>query len=75
MSKPILYLYRGERTWMLCEDIPEEEGQRSSPFTATPVLREVAVETALPIVQAELPGYEVRILNWHRPKRDYSPPT
>jgi len=34
----------------------------------------VDVEAALRIVQAELPGYEIRVLNWYRPKREYSPP-
>jgi len=34
----------------------------------------VDVETALQTVRAEFPGYDIRVLNWYRPKRDYSPP-
>ena len=59
---------------MVSEDIPEDEGGRSAPATATPLLRDVDVETALQTVQAELPGYDIRVLNWYRPKRDYSTP-
>jgi len=73
MPKPIRYLYRGERTWMVCEEIPEDEGVQLSRSTSTLVPREVDVETALQMVQAELPGYDIRVLNWHRPKRDYAP--
>ncbi len=74
MPKPILYLYRGEHTWMVSEDIPEDEGRGSSRSAVISVLREVDVETALQIVQAELPEYEIRVMNWYRPKRDYPPP-
>ncbi len=74
MPKPILYLYRGEHTWMVSEDIPEDESGGSARSTATRLLRELDVETALRIVQAELPDYDIRVLNWHRPKRDYAPP-
>ena len=73
MPKPIFYLYRGEHTWMVCPDIPEDEGGRSM-STATPLLRDVDVATALRTVQGELPGYDIRVLNWYRPKRDYTPP-
>jgi hypothetical protein len=55
---------------MLCQD-PEDQSGRS---TSTPLLREVDVETPLQTVQAELPAYDIRVLNWHRPKRDYTPP-
>ncbi len=74
MPKPILYLYRGERTWMLSRDIPDD-GECP---TATPILlsrglelpRELGVETALNRARAARPGYEIRVMNWHRPKRD-----
>ncbi len=74
MPKPILYLYRGERTWMLSRDIPED-GECP---TATPILlpgglelpRELDVENALKRARAARPGYEIRVMNWHRPKRD-----
>ena len=62
MPKPILYLFRGERTWMVSQDIADDAGMRSC-FTATPLLRDVDVETALQTMQAELPGYEIRVLN------------
>ena len=75
MPKPILYLYRGEHTWMVSSDIPEDEGGQAACATATRLLRDVGVETALQTVQAELPEYDIRVLNWYRPKRDYSPPT
>ncbi len=55
---------------MVSEDIPEDEGGRSPRSCATGILRELDVETALQIVQAELPDYDIRVLNWHRPKRD-----
>ncbi len=55
---------------MVSEDIPEDEGGGSSRSAVISVLREVDVETALQIVQAELPEYEIRVMNWHRPKRD-----
>jgi hypothetical protein len=74
MSKPILNLFRGERTWILSRDIPYD-GECP---TATPILmprgselpRELDVETALKRARAERPGYEIRVMNWHRPKRD-----
>lgn len=72
--KPILYLCRGERTWLLSQDIAEEEGSRPY-FTATQISRDVDGETALRIVQAELPDYDIRVMNWQRPKRDNTPET
>jgi hypothetical protein len=75
--KPIQYLFRGETVWMLSlRGIPEDEelkGPRRAEapvIVATAVRREVDVETALRFVQAQHPTAEVRILNWHRPKRD-----
>ncbi len=44
-----------------------------SHFTAINLPYDVDVETALRVVQAELPDYDIRVLNWDRPKRDYSP--
>ncbi len=74
MSKPILYLFRGERTWLLSQGI-SEDGEYP---TATPILlpgglelpRGLDVETALKRARAARPGYEIRVMNWHRPKRD-----
>ncbi len=43
-------------------------------FTTVPLPDEVDVEIALRMVQAEFPDYDIRVLNWDRPKRDYSPP-
>ncbi len=42
----------------------------------TTILRpdDVDVENALRMVQAEVPDYDIRVLNWHGPERDYSPP-
>lgn len=74
MAKPIVYLYRGDHTGMVSPDIPKDEGGRVSRATATRLLRDVDVETALQAVRVELPGYDIRVLNWYRPKRDYSPP-
>jgi hypothetical protein len=73
--KPILYLFRGETVWMLStKGIPEEDDLRrgggADGVVATTVPRNVEVESALRLVQAEHPGQEVRIMNWHRPKRD-----
>ncbi len=69
MPRPIRYLYRGEHTWMVSDDIPEDEGGRSPRSCATPILCEVDGDAALQTVQADLPGYEIRVLNWYRPKR------
>ena len=46
----------------------------ASRATAPPFIRNVDVETAPQAVRVELPGYDIRVLNWYRPKRDYSPP-
>ncbi len=43
-------------------------------FTTIPLPRDVDVETALRVVQAEFPDYDIRVLNWDRPKLDYGPP-
>jgi hypothetical protein len=59
---------------MLSQEVPEDETRWSARSTATRLLRELDVETALRIVQAELPDYDTQVLNWHRPKRDYPPP-
>jgi len=69
MPKPIVYLCRGSRTWLLSEDITDGEGARSY-ITATQVPRDVDVETALRMVQDEFPEYDIRVLNGYRLKRD-----
>ena len=74
MPKPILYLFRGEQAWLLSPAFPED-GQRP---TAAPILlpgglelpRGLDVEAALTRARAVRPGYEIRVMNWHRPKRD-----
>jgi hypothetical protein len=74
MPKPLLYLFRGEQAWMLSRDIPDD-GECP---TATPALlpgglefpRELEVEAALKRARAARPGYEIRVMNWHRPKQD-----
>ncbi len=63
LPKPIAYLCRGERTWLLSQDIPDPEGTRPY-FTATQIPRDVDGETALRMVQAEFPEYATRVLNW-----------
>jgi hypothetical protein len=73
MPKPIVYLFRGDRTWMVSQDIADDGGVRSQ-FIPTLLPRDVNVETALQTVRAELPDYDVHVLNWHRPPRDSSPP-
>lgn len=73
MPKPIRSLCRGERTWVLCREIPEDEHARPYRPTATALPRDVEVEDALAKVQSQLPEDEIRVLNWHRPKRGYAP--
>jgi hypothetical protein len=73
MSKRIVYLCRGKRTWLLSQEIADGEGVRSH-FTAIKLPHDVDVETALRVVQAEFPDYDIRVLNWDRPKLDYAPP-
>ncbi len=73
MPKRIVYLCRGNRTWLLSQEIAEGEGVRSH-FTAIKLPHDVDVETALRVVQAEFPDYDIRVLNWDRPKLDYAPP-
>jgi hypothetical protein len=59
---------------MLSQEVSEEETRWSARSTATGLRRELDEETALQIVQTELPDYGILVLNGHRPKRDYSPP-
>jgi hypothetical protein len=73
MPKPIVYLCRGERTWLLSQEIADPEGSRPY-FTATRISRDADVETALRMVQAEFPDYDIRVLNWDPPKLDNAPP-
>ncbi len=75
MPKPIVYLFRGTAVWMLAtRGIPEEEdlqvGVAADGVVPTSVPRDVDIESALRRVQAQYHDREVRILNWHRPKRD-----
>jgi len=77
LTKRTLYLFRGETVWMLSlRGIPEDEdltprSLASSPTTVpTAIPRDVEVEAALRTVQGQHPDAEVRILNWHRQKRD-----
>ena len=73
MPKPIVYLCRGNRTWLLSQDISDDKGVRPY-ITATRVPRDVDVKTALRMVQAEFPDYDIRLLRWERPQRDSPPP-
>ncbi len=73
MPKRIVYLCRGKRTWLLCQEIADGEGVRSH-LTAIKLPYDVDVQTALRMVQAELPDYDIRVLNWHCPTLDYAPP-
>ena len=77
MTKRTLYLFQGETVWVLSlHGMPEDADLKprtlaSSPTTVpTAIPRDVEVETALRTIQAQHPDAEVRILNWHRPKRD-----
>jgi hypothetical protein len=77
MPTPVLYLFRGKSTWQVSlRGIPEEEnlgsGGSVDPLTAVPTAlpRHMDVEAALQATRALYPAHEVRILNWHRPKRD-----
>ena len=77
MTKRTLYPFRGETVWMVSlRGIPEDEVLKarslaSSPTTVpTAIPREMEVEAALRTVQAQYPDADVRILNWHRQKRD-----
>lgn len=61
------------------QGMPEEEDMRDSPAGSrptavpTPFTRDADVEVVLKEVQARNPACYVRVLNWHRPKRDYLP--
>jgi hypothetical protein len=77
MAKPTLYLFRGRSTWQVSRlGMPEDEdllsGAVANPRTAvpTPFPREMDVEAALRATRNLYPTHDVRILNWHRPKRD-----
>lgn len=73
MSKSILYLFRGEHAWMLSAAIPEDGECPTSTTISFPGLpRGLDVEAALKRARAARPGYEIRVMNWHRPKRDLS---
>lgn len=73
MAKPILYLFRGGRNWMLSRESRDDEGMQPARCTAILLLREVDVEAALQRVQAALPAYDIRVLNWQRPELDHPP--
>ena len=73
MPKPIVYLFRGNQTWMVSQDVADDGGVRSR-LIPTLLPRDVNVETALQAVRAELPDYDIRVLNWNRPQRDSSLP-
>jgi hypothetical protein len=78
VKKPTLYIFRGEKSWMISfRGMPEEEDMRDfmagSPpgVVATRFERDTDVEVVLKDVKAWNPAYEVRLLNWDRPKRDW----
>lgn len=80
MKKQTLYIFRGQEFWMISfQGMPEEEDLRNSPedclpgVVATQFARDADVEVVLKEVKAKNPAYEVRLLNWDRPKRDYQP--
>jgi hypothetical protein len=73
MPKRIVYLCRGKRTRLLSQEIADGEGVRSH-FTAIKLPYDVDVETALRMVQAEFPDYDIRVLKWHLHELDYAPP-
>jgi hypothetical protein len=77
VAQPIVYLYRAKSVWQVSlRGIPEEHdlgpGGPPDPLTAvpTPLPRDMDVETALRSTRGVYPTHEIRILNWHRPKRD-----
>jgi hypothetical protein len=77
VATPILYLFRGKTVWQVSlRGIPEENdfgpGGPTDSLTvvSTPFTRDMDVEGALRATRALYPDHEVRILNWHRPKRD-----
>jgi hypothetical protein len=77
MAKPILYLFRGKAVWQVSlRGFPEDDdfapGGPTDSLTAvsTPFPRDLDVEAALRATRVLHPDHEVRILNWHRPKRD-----
>jgi hypothetical protein len=80
VKKPTLYIFRGKEFWMISSrGMPEEEDLRNSPegslpgVVATRFARDADVEMVLKEVKVTNPAYEVRLLNWDRPKRDYQP--
>jgi hypothetical protein len=53
------------------DEEPKPRSRASSPtMVPTAISRDVDVEQPLRAVQGQHPDAEVRILNWHRPKRD-----
>jgi hypothetical protein len=77
MANPTLYLFRGKSTWQVSlHGMPEDEDLLSGAVAKrriavpTPFPREMDVETALRATRNLHPTHDVRILNWHRPKRD-----
>ncbi|MGH7408726.1 MAG: hypothetical protein ACREKF_12060 [Candidatus Methylomirabilales bacterium] len=80
MKKPILYIFRGDKSWMISfQGMPEEDDMQDflaglrPGVVATRFARDTDVEVVLKEVKAKNPAYEVRLLNWDRPKRDYVP--
>ncbi len=77
MAQAILYLFRGKTVWQVSlRGIPEDEdldsGGPSDPLTVvpTPLSRDMDVEQALRATRELYPNHDVRMLAWHRPKRD-----
>ena len=63
MSKPVLYVYRGDSSWMVLSQGKE---------MPTPFPRTVDVDVVIKQTRTLYPGYEVRVWNWHAPKRDWA---
>jgi hypothetical protein len=77
LTKRTLSLFRGETVWRRSlHGIPEDENLKPSSLVSSPttvptdIPRDVDVEEALRAVEGQHPDADVRILNWHRPKRD-----
>lgn len=78
-KRPTLYVFRGKHSWMVSfHGMPEGEVTSKSPAgtssqVPTAFSRETDIEVVLKEVKRQHPGYDVRVLNWDRPKRDFFP--
>jgi hypothetical protein len=76
MSKPILYLSRGEKCWVLTREIADRYDVPCIEVclaSGQPLPCTIDIEVALKRAKAMRPGYDIKVSNWFFPKVDWLP--